>query len=100
MSKEGKEKLQKMMKEKKERGAGEKSAPVRCYSCGQEGHISPQCPKKMKVAMTVVAEENVSTVENSMNGESMMKQATAGMSNEQLKLFASYLMNEAEKNKH
>ena len=74
-----------MMKEKNEKGSGGKATPVHCYACGQEGHISPNCPKKNVTNKTVTHEEQVS-------GESMMSKATAGMSDEQLTFFANELI--------
>jgi hypothetical protein len=84
LSKEGQEKLKKMMKEKNEKGPGGKTNPVRCYTCEQEGHISTNCPKK------------------NVTNKTMMSKATAGMTDEQVKLLAKEMheiqMREAAKN--
>ena len=55
-------------------GAPPKEGELRCYECGQKGHIKPQCPKlkgKQKVAraqIEVLIEEDEELSELPING--------------------------------
>lgn len=97
LSKEGKGKLQKIMAERNEKKTGGDKKPITCYSCGEKGHISPKCPNLKKSVANKTYVETVSS-----DSDSMMSKATAGMTDEQLKMFAQHMfdLNEAAKNKH
>jgi hypothetical protein len=106
LSKEGQEKLKEMMKAKNERkNGGEKRVitPIRCFTCGKEGHISSQCPKMTKKNVTKMTfAEAADSDSKKTSSDSMMSKATAGMTDEQVKLFAKEMfeMSEAAKNQH
>ena len=106
LSKEGQEKLKEMMKAKNERkNGGEKRVitPIRCFTCGKEGHISSQCPKMTKKNVTKMTfAEAADSDSKKTSSDSMMSKATAGMTDEQVKLFAKEMfeMSETAKNQY
>jgi hypothetical protein len=78
----------KLRKEQKGKEGGERDlSSLTCYSCGEKGHISTTCPDKKAVVKRVELDSNGKT-----NWPAALKQATAGMSQEQIQVFAQALI--------
>jgi hypothetical protein len=89
LSKEQNNALRKMIERGKDRKAGGAvpRPPPTCYTCGEVGHISPQCPKKATTGMVRLEKSS---------GIDSLTEVSKMWTDEQVRLFAKQVYAQTE----